>query len=136
MICSIQSLNPKSQSLTLQDSNKNQYKDVDFRLVLEKSTINNISTAVSDMVNLEVLNDAELLNNLQIRYQQDLIYTFVGPTLLAVNPFKKLPNQNQPSFILNYIKNIIEKPKSNYKDLVPHAFSVASEAYRQLTGTR
>lgn len=43
------------------------------------------------MVNLEILNDAELLNNLAIRYRADFIYTFVGPTLLAINPFKSMP---------------------------------------------
>lgn len=40
---------------------------------------------------MEVLNDAELLENVRKRYFLDLIMTYVGPTLLVVNPFKKMP---------------------------------------------
>lgn len=42
----------------------------------------------SDMVDMNILNDAELLNNVHLRYAQDNIFTYVGPTLLVVNPFK------------------------------------------------
>lgn len=42
------------------------------------------------MVNMEVLNDAELLQNLKLRFKGDLIFTQVGPTLLVINPFKKI----------------------------------------------
>jgi len=40
------------------------------------------------MVNMDLLNEAELLQNLRRRYNENRIYTYVGPTLLAVNPFK------------------------------------------------
>jgi len=39
---------------------------------------------------MEVLNDAELLENVRKRFMKDLIFTYVGPTLLVVNPFKKI----------------------------------------------
>jgi myosin heavy subunit len=39
------------------------------------------------MVNMEVLNDAELLENVRKRFNHNLIYTYVGPTLLVINPF-------------------------------------------------
>jgi myosin-5 len=44
-----------------------------------------------DMVNMDILNDAELLENVRKRFQMDLIFTFVGPTLIVLNPFKRLP---------------------------------------------
>jgi myosin heavy subunit len=43
------------------------------------------------MVNMEILNDPELLNNVMVRFLTDYIFTYVGPTLLVVNPFKPLP---------------------------------------------
>jgi myosin heavy subunit len=43
-----------------------------------------------DMVNMETLNDAELLNNLIVRFMKDYIFTYVGPTLLVINPFKTI----------------------------------------------
>ena len=45
-----------------------------------------------DMVNMECLNDAELLENVKIRYLKDLIHTYVGPTLLVINPYKMIKN--------------------------------------------
>ena len=61
-------------------------------LVLERAT-NIISTGYNDMINMEVLNDAELLANLLNRFNQDEIFTFVGPTLLILNPFKNLSHK-------------------------------------------
>ena len=43
-----------------------------------------------DLVNLDNLNDAELLENLRIRFLKDITQTYVGPTLLVVNPYKKI----------------------------------------------
>ena len=40
------------------------------------------------MVKMNVLNEAEILNNINIRYNQDIIYTYIGPTLIAINPYK------------------------------------------------
>lgn len=45
------------------------------------------------MINMDVLNDAELLANLLNRFNQDEIFTFVGPTLLILNPFKNLTHK-------------------------------------------
>ncbi len=86
------------------------------------------------MVNLEILNDAELLNNIDIRYSNDLIYTFVGPTLLAVNPFKIIKGQQTNEFKMNYINKIVLKTDKNsnfsYKNISPHAYSIAAEAFK------
>jgi len=43
------------------------------------------------MVDMEIINDAELLVNLNKRYVKNLIFTYVGPTLLVVNPFRGVP---------------------------------------------
>ena len=85
-----------------------------------------------DLVNLEILNDAELLNNLSIRFLNDLIYTFVGPTLLAVNPFAMIPAFASEDFKLNYIRKIVLTPDSNYKSLLPHSYALAAEAFNLL----
>ena len=45
--------------------------------------------SLEDMVNIECLNDAELLENIKKRFLiQNTIFTYVGPTLLIVNPYK------------------------------------------------
>jgi hypothetical protein len=42
------------------------------------------------MTELDELNHASVLRNLYTRYLKDEIYTYVGETLLAVNPFNLL----------------------------------------------
>jgi hypothetical protein len=34
------------------------------------------------MVDMEILNDAELLKNIQFRFEKDLIHTFIGKKIL------------------------------------------------------
>lgn len=46
---------------------------------------------IEDMVEIDELNPATLLFNLANRYKRDDIYTYVGPILLAANPFKGVP---------------------------------------------
>jgi myosin heavy subunit len=41
-----------------------------------------------DMCEMEVLNEAELAENLKNRFVVDDFYTYIGPTLIAINPFK------------------------------------------------
>ncbi len=67
------------------------------------------SKGFDDMVNMEIINDAELLVNLAIRYKKHLIFTYVGPTLLAVNPFQKLQGYFEDDVKKRYIESIILK---------------------------
>ena len=46
--------------------------------------------AVEDMVSLGDMNNAALLHNLRLRYWNDDIFTYIGPILIAVNPYKAL----------------------------------------------
>lgn len=41
---------------------------------------------------MDYLNDAEVLYNLKKRFYQNEIQTYVGPTLLIINPYKKIEN--------------------------------------------
>jgi myosin heavy subunit len=45
----------------------------------------------ADMVRIGDLNEAAILHNLRLRYTEDAIYTYIGPTLISTNPFKQLP---------------------------------------------
>lgn len=42
----------------------------------------------ADMIHMNVLNEAEILNNLDQRYAADQIFTYIGPTLIVINPYK------------------------------------------------
>lgn len=51
------------------------------------------SKGIPDMVDIDELNHATLMHNLQVRYSKDEIYTYVGPIILAMNPFKSLDSK-------------------------------------------
>lgn len=44
-----------------------------------------------NIVELEDLTDDTLLQGVKARYKKNLIYTFVGDVLLAVNPYRRIP---------------------------------------------
>jgi myosin heavy subunit len=41
-----------------------------------------------DMCDMDVLNEPEILNNLVERYKSSKIFTFIGPTLIVINPYR------------------------------------------------
>lgn len=41
-----------------------------------------------DMCDMDILNEPQVLNNLVQRYKNDKIFTFIGPTLVVVNPYR------------------------------------------------
>lgn len=48
---------------------------------------------VNDLAAIPCLNDAELLKHLEVRYNQDYIHCFCGPTLVVINPYKKVDHE-------------------------------------------
>ncbi|AES74504.2 myosin heavy chain [Medicago truncatula] len=49
---------------------------------------NVMRVAQTDLLQLSYLNEPSVLHNLRFRYSQDMIYSKVGPILIALNPFK------------------------------------------------
>ena len=46
---------------------------------------------VENLVDLDELTEAAILYHVRKRFRKQLIYTFVGSILVAVNPFQRLP---------------------------------------------
>ena len=76
------------------------------------------------MAELTHLNEASVVHNLHMRYQADLIYTYSGLFLVAINPYCLLP-----IYTNEYIN--IYKGQSR-EDTKPHIFAMADEAFRNL----
>ena len=103
--------------------------EVKLDAVLERSEER--KAGVEDLVNLECLNDAELLINLQKRFENHEIFTYVGPTLLVVNPYETFANLFSAENLDKYHK-FIQQPQLQMKDLPPHVWALTGEAYRNL----
>ncbi|KAJ0510529.1 putative myosin ATPase [Helianthus annuus] len=80
---------------------------------------------VDDMTKLAYLHEPGVLRNLKSRFDMDEIYTYTGNILIAVNPFKRIPNL--------YDKSVMEKYKGiALGELNPHPYAIADMAYRQM----
>ncbi|TAQ89190.1 hypothetical protein B7494_g2481 [Chlorociboria aeruginascens] len=77
-----------------------------------------------DMAELTHLNEASVVHNLHMRYQADLIYTYSGLFLVAINPYCTLPIYTN-EYINMYKGQTREETK-------PHIYAMADEAFRNL----
>lgn len=85
----------------------------------------------TDLVDLPCLNDAELLYNIEQRYLQRNIYTFVGPSLLAVNPYETCENATGEHIMKQYHDCL----KNNARDinaLPTSVYAIATQIWSQL----
>ncbi|XP_066926001.1 unconventional myosin-Ia-like isoform X2 [Clytia hemisphaerica] len=83
--------------------------------------ITNKEVGVNDMVLLDPVTEDNLLHNLQIRFNESKIYTYIGDVVVSVNPYKSLPIYTREYMQEYRTKNIFEVP--------PHIFSLADDAY-------
>ncbi|KAK3084998.1 hypothetical protein FSP39_022632 [Pinctada imbricata] len=82
---------------------------------------------VQDFVLLEdYTNPAAVIENLRKRFTENLIYTYIGPVLVSVNPYHNIDIYNQE--IIETYRNV------NFYELPPHIFAIADAAYRSMRG--
>lgn len=80
--------------------------------------------SADDITTLTYLHEPALLANLQMRYNRQLIYTYTGSILIAVNPYQKLDESM-------YGKGTIEMYRGQQLGrLSPHVYAIAEDAYR------
>lgn len=51
-----------------------------------------VAGGVDDLIELMHLHEPAILHSLRLRYNQNVIYTSTGPILIAINPFKAMPD--------------------------------------------
>ncbi|XP_056890902.1 unconventional myosin-XV [Takifugu flavidus] len=76
---------------------------------------------MEDMTQLPELNETTVVMNLKKRYDQELIYTYIGSILVSVNPYKLL-NIYGTDMVLQYAS-------SSLSDNPPHLFAIANISY-------
>ena len=82
--------------------------------------------ASSDFLTLPNLDEPNILHSLRVRYWQGHVYSYTGPILIAVNPWKRIDIYNA---------KVLEMHKAGQSN-EPHIFAVASKALRELTNSK
>ncbi|CAL0318531.1 unnamed protein product [Lupinus luteus] len=80
---------------------------------------------VDDMTRLAYLHEPGVLQNLQVRYDVNEIYTYTGNILIAVNPFRRLPHLYANETMARY-------KGAGIGEHSPHPFAIADSAYRRM----
>lgn len=80
-----------------------------------------------DLISLTHLHEPAVIECLVHRYNQDLIYTYTGPILLALNPFHNLKDLYSDSTMKLYWHNA---EANSIEDLPPHVYAVADASFR------
>lgn len=108
--------------------------DVKLRNVSgQASTLEGVG--VEDLTSLTHLHEPTILYSLSQRYRQDMIYTGVGPILLAVNPFKRVGQLYTDDTLAAYQKDGERRhyDPDYHGKLAPHVYAIADKAYRNMT---
>ncbi|XP_027868003.1 myosin IEb isoform X1 [Xiphophorus couchianus] len=81
-------------------------------------------SGVDDMVLLSKINEDAITDNLKKRYMDDYIFTYIGPVLISVNPFKQLPYFTEREVEMYQGAAQYENP--------PHIYALADSMYRNM----
>ncbi|XP_070787907.1 unconventional myosin-If [Pituophis catenifer annectens] len=81
-------------------------------------------SGVDDMVLLSKINEDAIVENLKKRYMDDYIFTYIGPVLISVNPFKQMPYFTDREIELYQGAAQYENP--------PHIYALTDNMYRNM----
>jgi myosin V len=84
-------------------------------------------TDIDDMTSLLFMNEPELLECVHQRYLKRAIYTSIGPILLAINPFERLPIYDDDTLVSYHTDGVTHRLTHP-----PHVFHVANRAYNNM----
>ncbi|XP_034439211.1 unconventional myosin-If [Hippoglossus hippoglossus] len=81
-------------------------------------------SGVDDMVLLSKITEDAIVDNLKKRYMDDYIFTYIGPVLISVNPFKQMPYFTDREIELYQGAAQYENP--------PHIYALTDNSYRNM----
>uniref|UniRef100_A0A8C5L0P2 Unconventional myosin-XIX n=1 Tax=Jaculus jaculus TaxID=51337 RepID=A0A8C5L0P2_JACJA len=81
---------------------------------------------LEDLTKVNPVTLETVLRCLQVRYMADIFYTNAGCTLVALNPFKPIPELYTPELMQEY--HVAPQPQT----LKPHIFTVGEQTYRNV----
>lgn len=121
--CDVVNSNAESLSLRLKGG---QMKDVKRSQVGFAYRNPSAIESADDFLTLPNLDEPNILHSLRVRYWAGEVYSYTGPILIAVNPWKQ---------VTIYELNVLESYKAQ-KSKKPHIFGLAAKAFRDMMAVR
>ncbi|KFZ60207.1 Unconventional myosin-If, partial [Antrostomus carolinensis] len=81
-------------------------------------------SGVDDMVLLSKISEEAIVENLKKRFMDDYIFTYIGPVLISVNPFKQMPYFTDREIEMYQGAAQYENP--------PHIYALTDNMYRNM----
>lgn len=89
-----------------------------------------------NLISLPYLHEPAILFCLERRYSHGDIYTYTGPILIAMNPFKKVPLYSNQILEIYYNDGLLKSQGiESGTHLPPHVYAIADSAYRLMMQT-
>ena len=91
------------------------------------------SEGVPDILSLNEFSEMSFIHSLRSRYKRDQIYTFVGPIIVSINPYKEIKHLYNNDVMLRYCQSSSSgagSKKQHSQD--PHLYAIAEGAYSAL----
>ncbi|CAI4228131.1 unnamed protein product [Auanema sp. JU1783] len=89
-----------------------------------QSNVNVQHVGVDDMVLLSKLSEQAIVDNLRKRLQANSIFTYIGPVLISVNPFKQMPYFTD--------KELEQYQGAAQYENPPHIYALSDDMYRNM----
>ncbi|KAI3375240.1 hypothetical protein L3Q82_021746, partial [Scortum barcoo] len=115
---------PSGQRLLVKDDGKEQSLSPEQEASVKIMHPTSVE-GVDDMIKLGDMTEAGLLRNLLLRHKQNIIYTYTGSVLVAVNPYQDFPLYTSDQVKLYHGRKLGELP--------PHIFAIAESCYSNMT---
>jgi len=127
----------QSKTITIQDEWNTKYNGTTITLTRNQVSENVLSANViqkdidetpNNLIGLTHLHEPSIVQSLRKRYYDEIIYTFCGSILLALNPFCAV----EGLYSDNRMKEYWSRDDSEMGNVEPHVYAVAHEAFRAM----
>lgn len=85
------------------------------------------NSSYDNLVDLMILNEPEILHCLESRFKEQIIYTYTGPILIAINPYKEIHHLYDSETLLEYCQDVDHLRPSS-----PHIYDLAHRVYHHM----
>jgi alpha-tubulin suppressor-like RCC1 family protein len=119
----IVSIDEAARQLAVRLQHTNEERTIKSNVLLER---NPLPTILNDLADTLILNDAELLKHLELRFRKSLIHSYCGPTLLIVNPYRRVEHEMADETREEILSHLKRRSLANAK---PHIWTTSSIAF-------